>query len=132
MDLGLLVDQFEPPALHIPRKDEVVTFKKYELEKEVHTLPERLRLAFEELGPTFIKLGQVLSSRPDLVPQDIADEFKKFQDKVPPFSASEAKRHVEKELHIPINEIFSSFDIPRQQPHQLHRFIMPHSSPEKR
>jgi len=106
---GSLVDQLNLQH-YISLGKRIVTFKKYELEKEVHTLPERLRLAFEELGPTFIKLGQVLSSRPDLVPQDIADEFKKFQDKVPPFSASEAKRHVEKELRIPINEIFSSFD----------------------
>src|SRR3989338_5606920 len=104
-----LVDQLNLQH-YISLGKRILTFKKYELEKEVHTLPERLRLAFEELGPTFIKLGQVLSSRPDLVPQDIADEFKKFQDKVPPFSASEAKRHVEKELRIPINEIFSSFD----------------------
>lgn len=106
---GSLVDQLNLQH-YISLGKRIVTFRKYELEKEVHTLPERLRLAFEELGPTFIKLGQVLSSRPDLVPQDIADEFKKFQDKVPPFSASEAKRHVEKELRISINEIFSSFD----------------------
>lgn len=106
---GSLVDQLNLQH-YLSLGKRIITFKKYELEKEVHTIPERLRLAFEELGPTFIKLGQILSSRPDLIPQDFAEEFKKLQDKVPPFSASESKRHIEEELNVKTDEIFSSFD----------------------
>jgi ubiquinone biosynthesis protein len=106
---GSLVDQLNLQR-YISLGKRMIPFKKYELEREAHTIPERLRLAFEELGPTFIKLGQVLSSRPDLIPQDFAEEFRKLQDAVPPFSASEAKRHVEDELHAPLDKIFSSFD----------------------
>lgn len=54
-----------------------------------HTLPERLRMAFEELGPTFIKFGQLLATRPDLIPGDIAEEFKKLHDQVKPLEFSE-------------------------------------------
>ncbi len=106
---GSLVDQLNLQR-YISLGKRMIPFKKYELEREVHTVPERLRLAFEELGPTFIKMGQVLSSRPDLVPQDFAEEFRKLQDAVPPFPASEAKRHIEEELHAPLDKIFSSFD----------------------
>ncbi|MBI3599995.1 MAG: 2-polyprenylphenol 6-hydroxylase [Nitrospinae bacterium] len=106
---GSLIDQLNLQH-YISLGKRMIPFKKYELEREVHTVPERLRLAFEELGPTFIKLGQVLSSRPDLIPQDFAEEFRKLQDAVPPFSASEAKRHIEDELHAPLDKIFSSFD----------------------
>jgi ubiquinone biosynthesis protein len=106
---GRIVDQLNLQR-YISFGKRLITFKKYETERGVYTVPERLRLAFEELGPTFIKLGQVLSSRPDLIPYDFANEFKKLQDAVPPFPASVAKKHIEEELHIPIHEIFSSFD----------------------
>jgi len=71
---------------------------------------ERLRHAFERLGPTFIKFGQLLSLRPDLIPPEYVEEFEKMQDKVPPFPFSQAKKIIEKELGQPINKIFSSFD----------------------
>lgn len=70
---------------------------------------ERLRMAFAELGPSFIKLAQLLSSRPDLVTVEIADELKKLQDEVPPFPTSEAREIVEREAGMPIEKIFSSF-----------------------
>ncbi|MCC6345897.1 MAG: AarF/ABC1/UbiB kinase family protein, partial [Nitrospirales bacterium] len=73
-------------------------------------VPERLRMAFEELGPTFIKLAQVLSARPDLITAYYADEFRKLQDMVPPFPAAEAMRIVEEELQAPLNVLFSRFD----------------------
>lgn len=73
-------------------------------------VPERLRMAFEELGPTFIKLAQVLSSRPDLITAYYADEFRKLQDMVPPFPAAEAMRIVEEELKAPTGVLFSRFD----------------------
>jgi ubiquinone biosynthesis protein len=80
--------------------------------KGIKTLstPERVRLAFEEIGPTFIKLGQVLSSRPDLIPQDYINELNKLQDKVPPFPFSEAKATIEKQLGKPLEELFEYFE----------------------
>ncbi|HLD79676.1 MAG TPA: AarF/UbiB family protein [Candidatus Nanoarchaeia archaeon] len=70
----------------------------------------RLRRAFERLGPTFVKFGQLLSLRPDLVPKEYSEEFEKLQDHVPPFSYSQAKRIVEEDLKKPIEKIFKSFD----------------------
>jgi ubiquinone biosynthesis protein len=72
--------------------------------------PQRLRTAFAELGPTFIKLAQVIASRPDLVPARFASEFQLLQDQVPPFPAEIALRIIEEELSLPHGEIFSEFD----------------------
>ncbi|MGQ0794331.1 MAG: ABC1 kinase family protein [Deltaproteobacteria bacterium] len=72
--------------------------------------PERLRRSLEELGPTFIKLGQILSTRPELIPPDYAEEFSKLQDCVSPFSFDEARGQVEGELHASIDDIFARFD----------------------
>jgi len=71
---------------------------------------ERVRIALEELGPTFIKLGQILSLRPDLVSLELAMELRKLQDNVPAFSFAEAKREVEEELKAPLGRNFSFFD----------------------
>ena len=71
---------------------------------------ERLNQALTELGPIFIKLGQMLSTRRDLLPDDIALELSKLQDKVEPFSSSLAKSIIERELGEPIDTIFSHFD----------------------
>ncbi len=71
---------------------------------------ERLRLALEELGPVFIKFGQALSTRPDLVPADIAQELARLQDRVPPFSSAEARAIIESELGRPVTELFAEFD----------------------
>jgi ubiquinone biosynthesis protein len=71
---------------------------------------ERLRLALEELGPVFMKLGQVLSTRRDLLPPDIADELAKLQDRVPPFSNDEARAIVEAAYGQPLSEVFASFE----------------------
>lgn len=72
-------------------------------------VPEKLRMAFEDLGPSFIKLAQILSSRPDLITVQFANEFKKLQDEVPPFPSAEAKRIIEEEIKIPIENVFSEF-----------------------
>ncbi|MDO9627304.1 MAG: AarF/ABC1/UbiB kinase family protein [Methanobacteriaceae archaeon] len=74
------------------------------------TAPERLRLVLEELGTTFIKVGQVLSTRPDLVGKDIADELAKLQDEVPPFPYDSVKTIIEEELEGPIDEFFKEFE----------------------
>ena len=71
-------------------------------EKEKLTLPERFRLSFEELGPSFVKLGQVLSTRPDLIPEEFAEEFKKLQDDVRPIEFKHVKHIVEEELGKPL------------------------------
>lgn len=71
---------------------------------------ERLRLALEALGPIFIKLGQMLSTRRDLLPADIANELKRLQDQVPPFPGDLAVARVEKELEMSLEEAFAEFD----------------------
>ncbi len=73
-------------------------------------VPVRLRLALEELGPTFIKFGQMLSSRRDLITDDYYEELCKLQDSVPTFPTEEACRIIEEELNKPIEKLFSSFD----------------------
>nr|WP_295710379.1 ubiquinone biosynthesis regulatory protein kinase UbiB [uncultured Halomonas sp.] len=71
---------------------------------------ERLRLALEALGPIFIKFGQMLSTRRDLLPPDIADELKRLQDQVPPFPGELAIARVEKELEMSLATAFAEFD----------------------
>jgi ubiquinone biosynthesis protein len=71
---------------------------------------ERIRLSMVELGPVFVKFGQVLSTRRDLLPLDIADELAKLQDQVPPFPGTEARAMVEASLGKFVTELFASFD----------------------
>ncbi|MEE4662149.1 MAG: ubiquinone biosynthesis regulatory protein kinase UbiB [Halieaceae bacterium] len=71
---------------------------------------ERLRLALEALGPVFIKFGQMLSTRRDLLPDDIADELARLQDQVPPFSPDAFRRIVEQSLGADTDTLFASFD----------------------
>jgi ubiquinone biosynthesis protein len=80
--------------------------------KEERSLPrgQRIRLALQELGPVFVKLGQVLSTRRDLLPDDIGDELALLQDQVPPFPASVARAEIEAALGKPIDELFKSFE----------------------
>ncbi len=70
----------------------------------------RLRLALERLGPIFVKFGQVLSTRRDLMPADIADELARLQDHVPPFDSAIAVASIERAFRRPVGEIFASFD----------------------
>ncbi len=78
--------------------------------EEKHTRAQRIRMAFEELGPTYIKLGQILSTRSDLIPQEFVVELSKLQDKVPPRPFSELRDLIEKELKQPILQVFSTID----------------------
>jgi ubiquinone biosynthesis protein len=70
----------------------------------------RLRLALEELGPIFIKFGQLLSTRRDLLPPDIADELAKLQDQVPPFDPAQSQALIESQLGAKVSEVFARFD----------------------
>ena len=71
---------------------------------------ERLRLAFERLGPIFVKFGQVLSTRRDLLPPDIADELARLQDRVPPFPSAQARQIIVASLGQPIEAVFAQLD----------------------
>ncbi|HHF7366309.1 TPA: ubiquinone biosynthesis regulatory protein kinase UbiB [Legionella bozemanae] len=78
--------------------------------KEQLTHGEALRKSLEELGPIFIKFGQALSTRPDILPLDIAIELSKLQDKVPPFSSEKAMAIIEKVYGLSPYEVFAEFD----------------------
>ena len=85
-------------------------FRKKEDLPEGLTTAQRIRLALEDLGPTFIKFGQVLSTRPDVIPAELIDELADLQEQVPPFDSEQAKRLVEHDLHGPIDSLFAQFD----------------------
>ncbi|MDX1597271.1 MAG: ubiquinone biosynthesis regulatory protein kinase UbiB [Marinobacter sp.] len=70
---------------------------------------DRLRLAMEELGPVFVKFGQILSTRRDLLPDDMAESLKHLQDRVPPFPSVAAREIIENSLGAPVAELFSEF-----------------------
>jgi len=74
------------------------------------TRGERLRLALEELGPIFVKFGQAVSTRRDLLPVDIADELAKLQDRVPPFDSAVAVASIEQAFGRPLNDVFATFE----------------------
>ncbi len=78
--------------------------------KETRSRGERIRLALEDLGPIFIKLGQMLSTRRDLLADDLADELKLLQDRVPPFPGEEARALIETAFKKPVTEIFKQFE----------------------
>ncbi len=75
-----------------------------------YTKWEKMRLVCEELGPTFVKFGQILSNRPDLIPLDLTFELEKLQDKVPPMPEEIARKVVEDELHDKVENLFAWFE----------------------
>ena len=72
--------------------------------------PERVRILLTKLGPSFVKLGQVLSLRPDVLPQELTSELSKLTNHVPPFPYSQAKEVIEKDLGKPLEKLFKHFD----------------------
>ena len=83
---------------------------KGEVHKHVYTTPERLRMTIEELGPTFVKFGQILADRPDMVSERFRVELKKLQSRAEPFDNNTALGLIEKEMNAPIDEVFAEFD----------------------
>jgi ubiquinone biosynthesis protein len=80
---------------------------------ERYTQWERIRMAVEELGPTFVKFGQILADRPDIVPEELRNELRKLQDEADPLADEVAIREIEKELGRPVGEVFREFDTKR-------------------
>ncbi|MEA1985367.1 MAG: AarF/ABC1/UbiB kinase family protein [Euryarchaeota archaeon] len=94
----------------------------------VNTRPTRARQVLEELGPTYVKFGQFLSMRQDLIPQEYSDEFTKLQDDVPPFAYEDVERVVAEELGYEIGDLFSEFEkepIAAASIGQVHRAKLP-------
>jgi ubiquinone biosynthesis protein len=81
-----------------------------EAEKRRISFAERLRLALQDLGPSFVKLGQILSTRGDLLPADVIRELKKLQEDVPPIPVEDVKQEIEETLGAPVSEVFLEFD----------------------
>ncbi|MGM0571520.1 ubiquinone biosynthesis regulatory protein kinase UbiB [Marinobacter sp.] len=77
--------------------------------KRQHNRGDRLRLALEELGPVFVKFGQILSTRRDLLPDDMAESLRRLQDNVPPFSSNTARTIIEDSLGQPVDVLFAEF-----------------------
>jgi ubiquinone biosynthesis protein len=78
--------------------------------RRTDTIGVRLRLALEELGPVFVKFGQAVATRRDLLPGDVADELAKLQDQVPPFDSALAVAHIEKVFGQPVDTIYDEFE----------------------
>ena len=99
------------PAERVPRPAQLLLrANPWRLRAESAPRAERLRRALEELGPVFIKFGQTLSTRRDLLPADIADELAKLQDQVAPFDPALAVQIVEDELGASVDDLFERFD----------------------
>lgn len=82
---------------------------KQQEEVETLTTARRIRLALQDLGPTFVKFGQVLSTRPDLIPADLICELANLQERVPPFSLEEVHKQIQGEFGKPATELFAEF-----------------------
>jgi len=121
---GMIVDELGFSSfLSLPPR-----WKAEQGKKEGKTVGERLRLVLEELGPTFVKLGQIASTRPDLIPAPIISELEKLQDQVPPFPFADVRRIVEAEFGSSLETLFRSFEempLAAASLGQVHRAVLP-------
>jgi ubiquinone biosynthesis protein len=99
----LKIDQYIEVGLQMISKKRLVRIERL-------TKPQGLRMAFEELGPTYIKLGQILSTRPDLIPLEFIQELSKLQDHVPPFPFEQVRKVIDSELGRPLEDLFDQLD----------------------
>lgn len=108
---GSLVQQLQlAPTLGLAERIAQLRRPKESAPPSTLTIAERLRIAFEELGPSFVKLGQVLSTRPDLFPADVITEFRKLQEQTSPLPFSAIRTVVEAELGGPISTVYALFE----------------------
>jgi ubiquinone biosynthesis protein len=109
--IGVVLDAFKaPPRLRLAAHVLGWPFKWLGLKGDP-ALPPATR-ALTALGPAYIKFGQVLSTRPDIVGDDLAEQLKYLQDKLPPFPVEVAKQMIEAELELPVDQVFSDFSEP--------------------
>jgi ubiquinone biosynthesis protein len=106
-EFGYIVDRmglrnFRPLRSRIRRKEKVL--------KDTDTVPTKARMMLEELGPTYIKLGQILSMRQDLIPPEYVNEFSKLQDDVQPFGMGEVEKLIREELGSETKDLFEYFE----------------------
>ena len=99
----LKIDQYIEVGLQMISKNREVHFERL-------TKPQGLRMVFEELGPTYIKFGQILSTRPDLIPMEFVEELTKLQDHVPAFSFDQVRKVIASEFNKPLEEIFDQLE----------------------
>ena len=104
--LGFVLDQFGLTRLLSPLS------KKHDRAQAVEraSIPARVRRTLEELGPTYVKLGQLMSTRPDILPPDFIAELAKLLDAVPPFPVEVARQRIEEELGQPVEALYATFD----------------------
>lgn len=109
--LGFFVDRY----VHLGYLPARFKFRRVAAERpEYETVPQRLVTVLQELGPTFVKLGQMLATRPDILPESYIAEFRRIYYKVQPFDPDVAKTIIEEQLDRPIDQVFASFtDAPR-------------------
>jgi len=105
-ELGFLVDKLKLKS-HLDVKHKL---KSTEFKKPITALPTRLRRVMEDAGGAFVKLGQLLSLRSDLLPKEYCEEFAKLQDEVKPFPFKQVKQTIELELGKPLNKVFKEFN----------------------
>jgi ubiquinone biosynthesis protein len=106
---GQLVEQLDLLSI-VTLGNRLRIFKESRGAEHRFTLAERLRLVFEDLGPTYIKLGQLLSMRPDLVSPAVSEELRKLQENVPPIPLEQAREVIERSLRKPVAELFATLD----------------------